>query len=95
MDWQNFLISVIPFIILALVFILMYTRAGSRKVVVYLISAVKPEHSDNIEMHVSTDLAEIDEWEKTFRSRGYHVSRRTDEIQVKIFERNIKQNRGM
>jgi|GEM_PF-3047768 len=80
-DLGQILFNVIPLIILfgLLTFFLIRTR----KVTVYLISAVKPDVSDIVEMHVSTNKSDIDEWEKTFWNRGYRVSRKTDDVEVK------------
>lgn len=81
--WVSILLNIIPLIIIIAIVVFFLIR---RKVTVYMISAVKPDFLDIIEMHVSTNRSEIDEWEKTFWSRGYHVSRKTDEVKFRRFK---------
>ncbi len=91
MDWQTVLLDFLPLIIFVLLLLFVLRQRMNRVIPVYMISAFKTDFPDRVEMKVSPDKAEIDEWEKTFRNTGYRVSRQTDEIKVSL----TRLNRGV
>ena len=91
MDWQSILFEFLPIIIFVVLFFLIIWRRGmKRKITLHMLSAFKLDFPDHVEMKVSQDKAEIDEWEMTFRNTGYRVSRRTEEIDIRmtVFSQN-------
>ena len=91
MDWQTALLNFLPLIIFVLLLLFVLRQRMNRVITVHMISAFKIDFPDRVEMKVSSDKAEIDEWEKTFRNTGYRVSRHTDDIKVSL----TRLNRGV
>ena len=87
MNWQDLVITFIPFIMFAAILFLVVRRGVmKRRMTVHMVAAVKLDFPDQIEMKVSQDKREIDEWEMTFRKSGYRVSRRIDVIEISLIE---------
>ena len=84
MDVGDLIFSFLPLIMFAVLLLFLLRKSRNLTVTVHMIAAVKPDFPDKIEMRVSTDKSEINQWEKTFWSGGYRVSLRTDDLKVKL-----------